>query len=332
MKLNKIFISTYPFGFYDPQPMEILNETGWEIITNPLKRKLTPLEVSEFAKDVDGIIAGTEDLAPLIHKNKNLKIISRVGIGLDSVPLNLCKERGIAVAYTPDAVTMAVVELTIGLMVSVTRKVFLAHHELKAGGWSRFTGKRLGESTIGIIGAGRVGLNVIRILSEFKPKMILINDLKDKKKEVSELLDSKKVSYRFVEKEEIYSASDVVSLHIPLSHKTKNLIGKKELNLFSKDSFLINTARGGIVNESDLYDALKSSRIGGAAIDVFEIEPYKGNLMELDNIILTQHMGSCSYDCRLLMERGSAEEIIRFFRGEALLNPVPAEEYQNQIV
>ncbi|EKO58925.1 phosphoglycerate dehydrogenase [Leptospira kirschneri] len=332
MKSKKIFISTYPFGFYNSEPWEILQETSWEIFTNPLKRKLTPIEVSEFAKDVDGIIAGTEDLAPLIHKNQNLRIISRVGIGLDSVPLNLCKERGIAVAYTPDAVTMAVAELTIGLMISSTRKVFLAHQELKTGGWSRFTGKRLGESTIGIIGAGRVGLNVIRILSEFKPKLILINDLKDKRKEVSEILDSKNIPYRFTRKEEIYSSSDIVSLHIPLSHKTKNLIGRKEFNLFSKDSFLINTARGGIVNESDLYDVLKSNRIAGAAIDVFEQEPYKGNLIDLDNIILTEHMGSCSYDCRLLMEKGAAEEIIRFFRGEALLNPVPEEEYQNQIV
>ncbi|EMO24097.1 phosphoglycerate dehydrogenase [Leptospira santarosai] len=332
MKFYKIFISTYPFGFYNPEPMEILNRAGWEIVTNPLKRKLTALEVSEFAKEADGIIAGTEDLTPLIHKNRNLKIISRVGIGLDSVPLNLCKERGIAVTYTPDAVTMAVVELTIGLMISSTRRVVLAHQELKNGGWSRFTGKRLGESTIGIIGIGRVGLNVIRILSEFNPKMILMNDLKDKRKEVSEILNSKSIPYRFVEKDEIYSASDIISLHVPLSHKTKNLIGDREFNLFSKDSFLINTARGGIVNEVDLYNALKSNRIGGAAIDVFEQEPYKGNLTELDNIILTEHMGSCSYDCRLLMEKGSAEEIVRFFRGETLLNPVPKEEYQNQIV
>ncbi|AXR65032.1 phosphoglycerate dehydrogenase [Leptospira mayottensis] len=332
MKLYKIFISTYPFGFYNPEPIEILDQTGWEIITNPLKRKLTPFEVAEFAKEADGIIAGTEDLTPLIHRNRKLRIISRVGIGLDSVPLDLCKKRGIAVAYTPDAVTMAVAELTIGLMISSTRRIVQAHQELKRGGWSRFTGKRLGESTIGIIGVGRVGLNVIRILSEFSPKMILINDLKDKKKEVSEVLNFKNISYRFVEKEEIYSASDILSLHVPLSHKTKNLIGEREFNLFAKDSFLINTARGGIVNEVDLYNALKSNRIGGAAIDVFEQEPYKGNLIELDNIILTEHMGSCSYDCRLLMEKGSAEEIIRFFRGESLFNPVPDEEYQNQLV
>lgn len=312
--------------------MRILEETGWEILTNPLKRKLTPLEVAEFAKDVDGIIAGTEDLAPLIHKNPNLKIISRVGIGLDSVPLQLCKERGIAVAYTPDAVTMAVVELTIGLMVTLTRKVVLAHEELKVGGWSRFTGKRLGESTIGIIGAGRVGLNVIRILSEFRPKKILINDVKDKVKEVTSILGPRKIEFQLAEKEEIYRNSDIVSLHVPLNSRTKNLISKKEFDLFQKDTFLINTARGGIVNESDLYEALSQKKIAGAAIDVFETEPYKGNLIELDNIILTEHMGSCSYDCRLLMERGSAEEIIRFFRGKELLNPVPEDEYRNQIV
>ncbi|MBW0434131.1 phosphoglycerate dehydrogenase [Leptospira yasudae] len=332
MTPHKIFISTYPFGFYDPEPMEILQKTGWEIIVNPLKRKLTPHEVADFAKDVDGIIAGTEDLTPLIQANPKLKIISRVGIGLDSVPLKLCKERGITVAYTPDAVTMAVVELTIGLMVSLTRKVHLADQELKKGGWSRFTGKRLGESTIGIIGAGRVGLNVIRILSEFRVKTLLINDLKDKKREVSEILDHKNINYKFVEKEEIYSSSDIISLHVPLTHKTRNLIGEKEFDKFRNDAFLINTSRGGIVNEKNLYEVLKENRIGGAAVDVFEIEPYKGNLIELENVILTQHMGSCSYDCRLLMERGAAEEVIRFFENKDLLNPVPEEEYQNQIV
>lgn len=325
----KIFISTYPFGIHNSEPLEILGKMGWEISANSLKRKLKPEEVAEIAKDVDGIIAGTEDLTPLIRTNPNLKIISRVGIGLDSVPLKLCKEKGIRVTYTPDAVTMAVVELTIGLMVSLTRNVHLADKEIRSGGWSRFTGKRLGESTIGIIGAGRVGLNVIRILSEFKPRMILVNDIKDKSLELDSLLKDKGISYKLTEKEYIYKNSDIVSLHLPLSSKTKNMITKLELNMFRQDSFLINTARGGLVNERDIYDALKEKVISGAAFDVFENEPYKGNLCELDNIILTEHMGSCSYDCRLLMERGASEDIIRFFTNQPLSNEVPPDEYGN---
>ncbi|MCW7462959.1 phosphoglycerate dehydrogenase [Leptospira limi] len=328
---KKIFISTYPFGNYDPEPLRLLNETGWEILTNTFKRKLKSEEVAEIAKDVDGIIAGTEDLTPLIHKNPNLKFISRVGIGLDSVPLSLCKEKNIRVSYTPDAVTKAVVELTIGLMVSITRFVPNADRELRKGKWSRFTGKRLGESTIGLIGLGRVGTNVLKILAGFSPKKILINDLIDKTKEVESILRESGVSFAFVDKDQIYKESDLVSLHVPLTKLTRNLIGKDQLNQFKKDSFLINTARGGIINESDLYDALKNNIISGAAVDVFEEEPYKGNLCELENILLTQHMGSCSYDCRLLMERGAAEEIIRFFKEEPLQSEVPSDEYLNQI-
>ncbi|AXX16220.1 MULTISPECIES: phosphoglycerate dehydrogenase [Leptospira] len=327
---NKIFISTYPFGIYDPEPLNLLNATGWEIITNPFKRKLKSAEVAEIAKDVNGIIAGTEDLIPLIQSNQKLKFISRVGIGLDSVPLSLCREREIRVSYTPDAVTKAVVELTVGLMLSVTRYISNADRELRKGEWSRFTGKRLGESVIGLIGLGRVGLSVLKILSAFAPKKILINDLMDKSNEVKNILEESKVSFAFVDKEQIYTASDVISIHVPLTKLTKNLISSAELSKFKKDAFLINTARGGIVNEAALYDALKNQRIAGAAIDVFEEEPYKGNLCKLENVLLTQHMGSCSYDCRLLMEKGAAEEIIRFFKGEPLLNEVPEQEYLNQ--
>lgn len=330
MKKPKIFISTFPFGANDTTPLDLLAKTGWEIIKSSLGRKLKPEEVAEFAKDVDGIIAGTEDLTPLIHKNQNLKMIARVGIGLDSVPLKLCKERGITVSYTPDAVTMAVVELTIGLMIDVTRKVNQADREIRRGEWTRFTGHRLGESTIGIIGVGRVGLNVIRLLSEFRPKLILVNDLKDKSKELEQILKSKNIEYRIVEKEEIYKKSDIISLHLPLTPKTRNLITEKELNMFKRDSFLVNTARGELINEDNLYYALKNSRIAGAAIDVFAIEPYKGKLIELENILLTEHMGSCSFDCRLAMESGAARDLIHYFKNEPLENEVPEEEYLYQ--
>ncbi|MCW7509270.1 dehydrogenase [Leptospira levettii] len=328
--MKRIFVSTYPFGQYNEEPISILKKEGWDVVLNPTKRKLTSEEVAEYAKNVDAIIAGTEDLTPLILKNPDLKIISRVGIGLDSVPLQLCRDKNITVAYTPDAVTMAVVELTIGLMVSLTRKVHLANFELRRGGWSRFTGKRLGESVIGLIGLGRVGSNVLRILKEFRPKEILVNDLKDKTNEIQQIMQNTDLIVRQVTKEEIYKHADIVSIHVPLTNLTRNMIGKTELGLMNASTYVINTARGGIVNESDLYHAVKAEQIAGAAIDVFEKEPYKGNLIELENIILTEHMGSCSFDCRYLMEFGAASEVVRFFKGEPLLNPVPDEELENQ--
>lgn len=330
MNQKRVFISTYPFGKYNPIPIQILEEKGFEIIKNPYARKLKTEEVAELAKDVDAIIAGTENLTDLIHLNKKLQLIARVGIGLDSVPLKLCREKGIVVTYTPDAVTMAVAELTIGLMIDVTRKVQLADKEMRRGGWSRFVGKRLGESVIGIIGVGRVGLNVIRLLSEFYPKEILIQDIKDKSKEVASLLDPKKIQYRFVSKEEVFRKSDIVSLHVPLTSLTRKMITKKELEFFSSDSYLINTARGELIEEADLIHSLSNQKLAGAAIDVFSKEPYTGDLIKIENVVLTEHMGSCSYDCRLAMEKEASEDVIRYFSGEVLRNEVPKEEYDYQ--
>lgn len=327
----KIFVSTDPFGEIDPTPIDLLNRSGFDYLINPLKRKLTPEEVAEFTKDCDGLIAGTENIDTVLQKANKLKFISRVGIGLDSVPLVKCREKGIKVSYTPDAVTMAVVELTIGLMIGLTRHVVKADLRTRKGIWIRLQGKRIGESVIGLIGFGRIGSNVARALREFNPKKILINDVKDKSLEIKELQSKSRIDIEQVDREEIFKESDIVSLHLPLTSKTRNFIDVESLKLFDKDTFLINTSRGGLVNESDLYSSIKKGDLAGAAIDTFEQEPYKGPLIDLENIILTQHMGSCSFDCRSQMEIQATEDIVRFFEGRPLKNEVPEEEYHYQM-
>ena len=149
-KIPKIFVSTSPFGEVTPEPITLLEETGWDFKINPLERKLTPDEVAEMASNCDGLIAGTENIDIVLKKAKRLKIISRVGIGLDSVPLQKCRDMGITVTYTPDAVTMAVAELTIGIMISLTRHVSLADRDIRKGKWKRIQGKRVGKFIIGI--------------------------------------------------------------------------------------------------------------------------------------------------------------------------------------
>lgn len=327
--MPKIFISTIPFGEVDPAPIELLRQTGWEFTINPLGRKLKADEVADIAMDADGIIAGTEDLRRLIQNSSKLKMISRVGIGLDSVPLEACKQRGIMVSYTPDAVTLAVAEMTIGGMISITRHLALADTRIRQGKWKRLMGKRIGESIIGLIGFGRIGYQVARLLTPFSPQNVLVNDLLDKSAEISQLVKMG-LNIRHADKEAIYQQADIISLHVPYSKQTHHLISQKTLKLFRKDSFLLNFARGGIVNEGDLYQGLQKGWIKGAVIDVFEEEPYAGELTKLENVLMTQHMGSCSYDCRSQMERRATEEIIRYFNGEDLQNAVPAEEYRYQ--
>lgn len=328
--MPKIFISTVPFGQFDPRPIELLKQAGLEYTINPLGRKLSPEEVADLARDYDGLIAGTEHLGQLVAAANKLKIISRVGIGLDSVPLHDCRHRGIAVTYTPDAVTNAVAELTVGGMVCISRFVLQADRAVRSGQWQRLVGRRLGESRIGIIGMGRIGNAVIRLLAGFRPIEILVNDLQDKQVAIDNISALHGIGIRQAEKEEIYRSCDIISLHLPLTPLTRNLIDRSVLNQMSSGAFLVNHARGGIVNEHDLYAALQSKRIAGAAVDVFEQEPYLGPLAELDNILLTQHMGSCSFDCRALMELQATEDVIRYFRHEPLHNPVPDEEFSNQ--
>ena len=191
-------------------------------------------------------------------------------------------------------------------------------------------GIRVGNSKIGIIGCGRIGTNVINLLSSFKPKEILVNDINDITAFIENMTIKNGINIRFASKEEIYNEADIISLHIPLTNNTKNIIDIKALSSLKKGAYLINLSRGGIINESDLLQWLKSEKAGGAAIDVFEEEPYAGPLLKMDNVILTQHMGSCSFDCRSRMEIEATKEVIRYFKGEKIINPVPIEEYDFQ--
>ena len=305
----------------------MLKKTGWDFKINDLGRKLKPEEIAKYAENCEALIAGTEKIDILIEKAKNLKIISRVGIGLDSVPLALCKKKGITVCYTPDAVTKAVSELTIGAMISITRFMHQSDHNTRKFLWNRLVGKRLECSVIGIVGLGRIGTDVIRLLSSFNPKKILVNDIKNKVEKIDSLKQKYGLNISQVDLKKLVSRSDLVSLHIPLTSKTNNMFDAKLLECFKKDGFLINYSRGGIVNEEDLYTALKNRNLKGAAVDTFVEEPYKGILTQLDQVLLTQHMGSCSFDCRTEMELQATEEVIRFFKKQPLLNEVPMEEF-----
>ncbi len=325
----KIFVSTAPFGALDPTPRHELDQAGCSVSYNDLNRKLTPEEVAKFASDCDGLIAGTEDLVPLIEANPRLKMIARVGIGLDSVPLGLCRERGIAVSYTPDAVTMAVVELTIGLMVSASRRVAQVDRAIRAGQWIRPQGLRIGEATVGLVGFGRIGSRVARALSGLTPRRILVADILDKRKEISELVVSCGLAIEQVPLDDLLTQSQIVSLHVPLTRVTRGMMDATALNRMQRDAVLINTSRGGVVDEDALLEAMRAGRLAGAAVDVFEQEPYLGPLRDLDNAILTSHLGSCSIDCRARMETEAALDMIRFFRGEPLASPVPEEEFEN---
>jgi len=320
-----ILITTVPFGKINERPLELLKGNNQvRYIINPLNRKLKEKELKDMIQDFDIVIAGTEPITKnVLESAKNLKLISRVGIGLDNVDLTYAKKKNINVSYTPDAPTAAVSELTIGHMINLMRHLPLVDREIRSGKWQRMYGERLSSRTIGIIGTGRIGSRVLRHLQGFDPNEILVNDL-NPNYNLYNITHSK-----HVEKDYIYRNADIISLHIPLTKLTKNLITKDEIKKMKDTSVIINTSRGGIVNEIDLYTALKMKNISGAAIDVFESEPYSGNLIELDNCLLSCHMGSMTKDCRARMELEATEEALRFVNGKKLQNRVPEEDYIN---
>ena len=327
--MTKVLITTVPFGGKDRLPLELLEEFNVDYLVNPLNKKLTEDELVEMVGDFDIIIAGTEPITKKVMDNApNLKIISRVGIGLDSVDLIEAEKRNIIVSYTPDAPAPAVSELTVGLMLSLLRSVQLSNIEMHKGIWHRFFGKRLSEITIGIIGVGRIGAGVLQHLQGFGSPKILLNDTHSNY-ELSNRLN-KKSNINWVDKDTIYQQSDVVTIHVPLTVQTKNMIKKKQLLIMKDDAVIINTSRGGIINEQDLYDVMQSGHLSGAAIDVFDFEPYNGKLCDIGRCILTAHMGSMSVDCRTRMEIEATEEVVRFLTNQPLTGSVPDEEFMAQ--
>lgn len=321
--MNKTLITTVPFGDKNSLPFELLKQAGIEYTVNPLNKKLTEDELASMIGDYDSLIAGTEIISEkVMSRAPKLKFISRVGIGLDALDLDAAEKRGIKVSYTPDAPAPAVAELTIGLMLTKLRSIHTANNLLHEKKWHRIFGRRLGDVTVGLIGVGRIGTKVIEHLQGFNVPRILINDLQPH----TNLISNKNVEW--VEKEQIYKEADVISLHLPLNAKTRNLITALELKKMKSDAIIINTARGGIINEQDLYEVLKSGHLSGAAVDVFEHEPYSGNLTEIERCLLTSHMGSMSVDCRTKMEIEATEEVVRFHTGKELVGLVPEAEYE----
>ena len=316
----KVVVTTVPFGAHDQTPLDLAARAGIELAFNPLDRRLQASEVTKVIKGFPVVIAGTEPItAATMAACPELKAICRVGIGLDSVDLIAARRQGIAVSYTPDGPSAAVAELAIGLIIDLLRGVNPADRGLRQGEWERFTGRRIAESTVGVLGVGRIGRRLIRHLQGGFPGVrILANDIAP---------DRNLMNVEWVEKEVIYRAADIVTVHLPLTAETRGLIGGRELAIMKPTAALVNTARGGIVNEDDLLRALTHGTIRAAAIDVYRDEPYKGALATLPNVVLTCHMGSMTVDCRAQMEIEATREAIRFLRGEPLCSPVPDEEY-----
>jgi D-3-phosphoglycerate dehydrogenase len=311
MANEKILLATYPFGVTGKKPLELLEQTGWKLVFNPHNRRLRADDVADLLRDIDGVIAGTEPYNSATLRNANrLKVISRVGIGLDSVDLEYCRENNIQVTYTPDASTEAVAELTVANILNLLRGIHQSDRSVREGAWNRLMGRLIRETVIGIIGVGRIGSRVIRLLEPFHPN-IMANDIDPRKHGVS------MPNTKWCSVEDIMHAADMITLHIPMCAENHYFIDRTRISQMKTGAFIINTSRGGIVDTEALIDALLQNHLGGAALDVYENEPYEGILTRLENVVLTAHIGASARQSRYLMELGAAEDCIRVLNGKS---------------
>lgn len=301
---SRIVVTTSTFSQYDTSPMDMLLGKGLDVLLNPLGRKLSEAEVLGILQEERpiGMIAGTEPLTPLVlsHAGSYLKVISRAGTGWDNIDHEMAQKKGIGVFRTPDAVTDAVAELTVGLILNLLRRVGQCDRELKVGLWEKRMGSLLNEKRVGVIGCGRIGRRVGELLEAFGVR-ITINDVCQ--------VDTPPTWTR-LGLEGLLKEADVVTLHIAPEKGGGVLLDEHRIGCMKKGSWLINTSRGGLVDEQALYLALKSGRLRGAALDVFAQEPYEGPLRDLDNVILTPHIGSYAREARVLMEQQAASNLL----------------------
>lgn len=312
----KVFVSTHPFSTTSPESMRLLKYNQFDVRLNPFEHKISTNELANVIGDAEILIAGTEKITEEVFKNApNLKLISRVGIGLDGVDFDLCKKYNIKVSYTPDAPTMAVAELCVAMILDLARQVTLTDKNIRLGIWKRHMGTLLYGKTVGILGMGRIGKSLVHLLSSFNVKF-LVHDVEP------DIAFGRLYKIEYTTKVGVLKYSDIISINVPLKEDTIDYLTTKDFDLMQAHTLLINTARGGIINEKDLFYALKENKIAAAAVDVFEEEPYKGNLLELDNSLLTCHMGASTINSRTNMEVEAVEEAIRFKKNEPLKNEV----------
>ncbi len=319
---GRVLVTTFPFGEIDRDPVQLLETENIPFTQNPFNRRLREEELAEIIAPYDALIAGTDPITErVLEQASNLRLIARVGIGLDSIALRAARTRGIAITYTPSAPSPAVAELAIGQMLALLRQTSTSNREIREGVWRRRIGRRLGLMTVGVIGVGRIGRRVVQHLKGWSPQ-ILVHDIHE------DLEFSGKTGCTWTDPETIYRLADIITLHVPLTRRTRGMIGERQLAMMKPDAIFINTARGELVDESALARTLRARPQFSAAIDVFEQEPYHGELTGLENCILSSHMGSGTRDCRLRMELEAAQEVVRCFKGQPFSCPVPESEYE----
>ena len=308
--METVLTTTTSFARESPDLAELINVSGLRLVINPLARKVSEEELCRLLKDHKpvGLLAGTEPITRdvLDMAKDHLRIISRVGVGWDNVDREAAGKMGIRVYRTSGVLTQAVAELTIGMILSALRHISANDHLIRQGKWQKSMGGLLSGKIVGIIGLGNIGQRVGELVTAFGAKVIYY--------------DPQPISVSWAEPvnlPDLLSQAEIITIHASGSEK---ILGADELrNICKQGVILVNTARGGLIDEAVLQDCLKNGKVSFACLDVFEDEPYCGPLCSLENVILTPHVGSYAREARILMERAAVENLLNGLREVGVL-------------
>ncbi|KXG78025.1 D-3-phosphoglycerate dehydrogenase [Fervidicola ferrireducens] len=296
---------------------------GIDILKSELKvdvrTDLTPDQLREIIKDYDALVVRSQTkVTKDLIECSNLKVIGRAGVGVDNIDVEAATLKGILVVNAPEGNTIAACEHTFALMFAVARKIPQAVSSLKSGRWERnkFTGVQLSGKTLGVIGLGRIGKEVAKRASSLGMNVVGYDPYIARE-------NVENLNIKLTDLDEVLRTSDFITFHVPLTKATRRMIGEEQFKIMKDGVYIINCARGGIIDEKALYDALVSGKVAGCALDVFEKEPPEDNpLLSLDNVIATPHLGASTAEAQIVVAEEVAKDIIRALKGEIVKNPV----------
>ena len=318
MKDARVLVTPTSYAKNDPALRSDLEAAVGEVIYNTSGRPLSADELVEMISGFDAYIAGLDAItSDVIAAAAKLKVIARYGVGVDKVDLNAAKEKGIIVTNTPGANSSSVAELAVGLILSLARNIPAANTATRAGDWPRLRGISIEGKTVGFYGFGAIGQHLAKRLAGFDCKLMAFDPY----------LDQQVATELFVEalsREDIIQKSDILSLHCPVVTDTRNMVDADFLSQMKPGALIINTARGELIDEQALFEAIQSGHIAGAAMDVFRQQPPEPNnpLLGLPNVIATPHTGSHTDGATNGMGWGALNNCLAVLRGEVPPNRV----------
>jgi D-3-phosphoglycerate dehydrogenase len=316
--MTKILITSTSFGQKDKTPLELLQSKGYEITWNETGKPMAAADLIAKLEGCAGVIAGLDYFtAEVFAKTDGLKIVARYGVGVDRVDLEAAAAKGVVVTNTPTANSDSVADLAVGLMLAVARHLLEAHRQTMEGKWPKLFGVSLFQKTVGLVGMGRIGARVAQRVKGFECRTLVYDPFINA--ETASLFGCHKVDTL----EKLLAESDFVSLHNPASEVANLMINRQTLSLMKPTAILVNTARGELVCEADLLDALRNKVIGGAGLDTFAEEPPQiEKYQNVPNLLLTPHMGAYTTEALYNMAMDSTNDLIAVLEGREPVNRI----------